>query len=71
MRGTKFMNRRFIDNDPESIKLKKELKENILRDLSEDFTPAQISYLGKVFDDVTGKYKFERKISRNIGESML
>lgn len=55
------MSRRFIDNDSESIKLKKELKENILRDLPEDFTPEQLSYLGKIFDDVTGKYKLKRK----------
>lgn len=71
MRGTKFMNRMFIDNDPESIKLKKELKENILQDLSEDFTPEQLLYVGNALDAVASMYKFKRKINRNIDESMI
>lgn len=57
------MNEIAIDTDTESVRLKNETKEQILHNLSlsEDFTPEQILYLGKVFDDVTGKYKFKRK----------
>lgn len=51
----------FVDTNPESLKLKQETRDNLIKELSGDFTPEQLAYLGKTFDDVASKYTFKRK----------